>query len=298
MNRRQFSGTLAAGSVATLLAGSDLWAAGRAVPDRNPICCFAKPLQHLSFGDLADQVAAMGFAGIEATVRKGGQVEPRRVEEDLPKLADALAQRGLEITIMASDVHSLAQHDTQRVLRVAAGLGIKFYRMKYFEYDLDRSITAQLREIKPQLKSLAALNRELAITAVYQNHAGSHYVGSMLWDIHGLLEGISPSDIGIAYDIRHAIVEAGLAWPIGFRLIRPHMRAVYVKDFQWRGPQPKNVPLGDGRVDARFFKMLKQSDFKGPISLHMEYIDHRDPALVKQSLRAIAHDMRVLQSLL
>ncbi|MFV2069287.1 MAG: sugar phosphate isomerase/epimerase family protein [Pirellulales bacterium] len=298
IDRRQFAAALAASSFGALLTPPDAWAAKTVAPGRNPICCFAKPLQHLSFDALADQMAEMGFQGIEATVRKGGQVDPAQVQDDLPKLAEALKQRGLEITIMASDVNSVEQQGTQQVLRVAAALGIKFYRMKYFRYDRDRPITRQLQEIRPRMKSLAALNRELGITALYHNHSGSRYVGSMLWDVHGLLEGIPPSEIGLAYDIRHAVVEAGLSWPIGFRLVRPQIRAVCVKDFRWQGERPKNVPLGDGRVGKSFFKLLKQSDFKGPLSLHMEYIDHRDPALIEQSLQAIAHDLKVLKSFL
>lgn len=296
LDRRQFTRSLVTGSIGLLAAQRS--ARAERAPRGNPICCFAKPLQHLSYDELAERLAPMGFQGIEATVRQGGQVEPARVEEDLPRLVEALGKRDLRVTIMASDVNSVDQPETRRVLRIAADLGIPFYRMKYYEYDLARPIALQLREIRPQIEGLAALNRELGITAVYQNHAGKHYVGAMLWDIHGLLKGIRPAEIGLAYDIRHAIVEAGLSWPVGFRLVRPNIRAVYVKDFQWQGDRPKNVPLGEGRVGREFFAQLRQTNFEGPISLHMEYIDHRDPALVQQSLQAIARDMKALQALL
>ena len=61
-----------------------------------------------------------------------------------------------------------------------------------------------------------------------------------------------------------------------------------MKDFVWgEGPRPQNVPLGKGRVDANFFRMLADTNFAGPISLHEEYLDHRKPELVPDHLAAI-----------
>ena len=44
------------------------------------------------------------------------------------------------------------------------------------------------------------------------------------------------------------------------------------KDFQWDGRKAKHVPLGTGRVDPKFFDMVKKDKFQGPISLHVEYL--------------------------
>ncbi len=46
------------------------------------------------------------LCGIEATVRSGGHVLPKNVEDDLPRLHEALQKRGLEITIMATDINA------------------------------------------------------------------------------------------------------------------------------------------------------------------------------------------------
>ena len=42
---------------------------------------------------------------------------------------------------------------------------------------------------KPQLRDLAALNRELGLTALYQNHGGRSNVGGQIWDLHYPDEG-------------------------------------------------------------------------------------------------------------
>ena len=262
----------------------------------NPICVFTKPFNSLSFDQLADRMAELGVQGIEAPIRKGGHIEPEAVPERLHELVEALKSRGLEITVLTSDINDPSDPISEKVLRVAAGLGVKRYRMKYLRYELNRPVAKQIQNWRPQMKELAALNNELGITAIYQNHAGRNQVGAALWDLPILLKGIPPTEIGVAYDIRHATVEGGMSWPITFNRIQPHLNTVYVKDFQWDGRKPKNVPLGEGNVDPKFFSMLKNTGFDGPISLHEEYLDHRKPDLVPEHIQAIKKDLSVLRS--
>jgi sugar phosphate isomerase/epimerase len=289
IDRRQFmlatASTLALNSVAGAAVASA----------RNPICVFTKPFQSLSYDELADAIAEIGFDGIEATIRDGGHIEPKQVPDELPKMVEALAQRDLQITVMTSSINDPNDPLTETVLRTAAQLGIKRYRMKYFQYAADQSPPTQIENWRPQFRDLAALNAEIGIRAVYQNHAGLGYLGAALWDLAAVLKGISPAQIAVAYDIRHATAEGGMSWPTTFRMIQPHVDTVYVKDFVWGVTKPTNVPLGEGRVDAKFFAMLAAADFRGPISLHEEYLDHRKPELVPAHLAAIKKDLATLQ---
>jgi sugar phosphate isomerase/epimerase len=297
-NRREF--LVAASSLLATTALVDRALVDRALADTagaNPkqsICVFTKPFNSLSFDSLADAIAEIGFDGIEAPIRAGGHVEPAAVEDELPKLVEALAKRDLEITVLTSDVNDPDDPITTRVLRTAATLGIKRYRMKYFKYDLSASVLDQIHEWQPQLRDLAAINHDFGIQGLYQNHSGVNYLGASLWDIKIALEGIAPTDIGVAYDIRHATAEGGMSWPATFNMIRPLVETVYVKDFTWGEKKPTNVPLGEGRVDVQFFKMLRDSGFTGPISLHEEYLDHRKPELVPEHLAAIKKDFETL----
>src|SRR5688572_26660184 len=70
-------------------------------------CFFTKHLHGLSFDQIADIAADVGVQGIEAPIRPGGHVEPDRIEEDLPKLAEALKKRGLKLTIMTSGINEV-----------------------------------------------------------------------------------------------------------------------------------------------------------------------------------------------
>jgi sugar phosphate isomerase/epimerase len=290
-NRRQF---LAAASAAI---AAPAFAQGEQADkkSKSSICVFTKPFNSLSFDELADRIAELGFDGIEAPIRKGGHVEPDQVEDKLPALVEALAKRNLEITVLTSDINDPNDPLSKRVIRTAATLGIQRYRMKYFKYDLERSVIDQIEEWRPQLKDLAALNHDFGIRGLYQNHAGRNYMGAPLWDLKLALEGIPTEDIAVAYDIRHATVEATTSWPATFNMISPLVDIVCVKDFVLGEKKPGNVPLGEGRVDAGFFDILRETGFEGPISLHEEYLDHKNPELVPDHLAAIKRDFQTLK---
>ena len=212
-SRREFvTGSLLAVAAAT--TGSIAIGQEPEHPKQYRICAFEKFLQDLSYDDLADVIAELGFVGIEATVRKKGHVLPERVEEDLPKLVEALKKRDLEVTTMATDVLSAADPASTKVLQTAKGLGIKTYRMGYHKYDLEKRILPQLDDLRPVFKDLAAFNKELGVTALYHNHSDAKYVGATLWDIQSVIKNIPADQIGLAFDIRHATAEAGLSWPV------------------------------------------------------------------------------------
>jgi len=263
---------------------------------KHKFCVFTKPFNSLSYDQLASEIASLGFAGIEAPIRPGGHIEPESVPDELPKLSAALKKHNLEITVMTSNINDPTDPQTEKILKTAAKLGIARYRMRYFHYDFDKPITNQIKNWNGQLRDLAALNKDLGISAVYQNHAGAKYLGASLWDLDQALAGIDPQQIGVAYDIRHATVDGGTSWPATFRMIRPRITTVYVKDFRWVDNQARNVPLGKGQVSPAFFKLLEKTKYNGPISLHEEYLDHRDPKLVPKHLAAIKHDFATLQS--
>jgi sugar phosphate isomerase/epimerase len=104
---------------------------------------------------------------------------------------------------------------------------------------------------------------------------------------------VPTQQIALAFDIRHATIEAGLAWPATYNAMKPRIAAVYVKDFVWKGRQAEHVPLGQGRVDRRFFEMLNHDNFRGPISLHVEYARNEG---ARENLAALQRDLATLKS--
>lgn len=299
LDRRRFLAAAAATTMAAPLLTTPAVAQDVVAQDSDSaheLCVFTKPFNSLSFDELADRIAEMGFDGIEAPIRPGGHIETEAIADELPKLVEALKKRNLNITVVTSNVNDPADPLTEKFLRTLGTLEIKRYRMQYFKYALDEPIMAQLAQWKPMFRDLAAMNHDYGVQGLYQNHSGAKYLGASLWDVREVLRGIAPADLGIAYDIRHATVEGATSWPVTFDAIVPHLATVYVKDFDWIDGKITNVPLGEGRVDPKFFKLLAETGYDGPISLHEEYLSHKDPKLVPDHLAAMKKDLAALRT--
>jgi sugar phosphate isomerase/epimerase len=291
IDRRQFTAAATATAAAMLLPAR--LAPANPAAARYKYCAFIKFLQTLKYDELAEAIAHAGFHGVEATCRqKETYIHPERAADELPRLKQALGKRGLEITILTTDILRADEPHAESMLRAAADLGIKRYRLGFHRYDLKRPILPQLAAYEPVFRDLAAMNREIGIAAVYQNHAGADFLGATIWDLHRLIKDFPVDEIGCVFDIRHAAVEAGEAWPVYFDLMKPHLGAVSVKDYRWDGPKSQHAPLGDGRVDRKFFDMLRDTSFAGPVSVHVEYLPK---ANAKENLAALKRDLDILR---
>lgn len=269
-----------------------------AEPLGNTFCFFSKHLQGLSFDDIASFAAEVGMDGVEAPIRPGGHVEPEKVEEDLPKLVEALKKQGRELTIMTSGINEVsAEQNTEAVLRTAAKLGVKRFRMLYYKYDLQKPIWPQLDEIRPKIKDLVQLCTEIGIQPLFQNHSGKDYVAAPVWDMYSIMREYSAEQFSFAYDIYHSTIEGGSSWPLEAALVSDHLGAVYFKDFKWNGRKAEGCPLGEGQVNPAFAKTLMKGGYKGPISLHLEYLkgDIKDPAFIKECRDAHVREFGILK---
>lgn len=293
LDRRRFTISVAATAAATLGVPAPLFAAADPAPDYT-FCAFTKFLQSLDHDDLARKIAEVGFDGVEATCRKtDSSIQPDRAADELPRFKEALDKHGVEITILTTDVLRVDEPHVESMLRTAAEIGIKRYRLGFYRYDLRRPILPQLAALQPVFRDIAAMNRELGIAAVYQNHAGADFVGATIWDLHSLIKQYPVDEIGCVFDIRHATAEAGEAWPVYFDLMKPHLGALSVKDFRWSGRKSQHTPLGEGRVDPKFFEMLRHTNFAGPISVHVEYLPKED---AQANLAALKRDFETLRN--
>jgi len=142
-------------------------------------------------------------------------------------------------------------------------------------------------QVGAQLKDLAALNKQIGIGAIFQNHSpsGRSYVGGDLAEMYDIVSDIDPAQIGVAFDIGHALVVHGDDWRRHFEKLKRHVKIAYVKDVTRAG---RWVPFGEGDIAATgYFKLLKEMGYRAPVSMHLEF-DWTDggksktrPALVK-----------------
>ena len=308
-SRREFlKKTTLTGAGITLGGPALVNAAGKQTKSvKIPIFAFSKHFQFMEdFGELSDFMLEAGLNGLDLTVRPGGHVEPEQVEEILPGAVAAMKKRGLYTPMIVTKIGDPEDPLTDRILKAANKEDIRYYRMAYYNYAEDLGIEKNLERFKKDFKALSGINKKYNIHGAYQNHTGTR-LGAPIWDLFQSLEGLNPEWIGCQYDIRHAMAEGGNSWPLTWQLIKPFVKCVDVKDFRWEKVKGKwkdiHVPLGEGMVDfEKFFGYLREFEFAGPISLHIEYpmYDLNDTSLTyeqkrKAAMKNLKHDMVFLK---
>ncbi len=277
-------------------------------PASNKICVFSKHLQFLpDYKSMAEVAAEIGFDGVDLAVRPGGHVLPEHADTDLPKAVEAVKGAGLTVPMMTTRILYADETHTENLLKLAQQLGIEYYRLGYYKYDMEKGVEASLESYVPHIQKLTKLNQYYQIHGAYQNHDGKN-VGAPIWDIWQLIKNEDPNFIGIQYDIRHAVVEGGKSWVLGFDLVKSHIRTLVMKDVIWekneKGKwQTKHVPLGEGMVDFdQFIGLLKEHKIDVPISMHFEYewYEKEDSLEVKKekTIAAMKRDLDTLRGMM
>ncbi len=298
VTRREFIGSVVAAS-APVLSGP-AFAVQSAPGFRGSLCFFSKHLPLLGARDLARTVKALGFDGVDLTVRPKGHVEPARVAQDLPPFVEGIRAEGVAVPMITTDLHSDSEPPARPTLETAARLQIPYFKTGYYYYKF-ADVKKELADAARQLSSLAALSAASGVKLGFHNHSG--YVGGLVWDIAPTMDALDPKWAGYYFDVRHAVVEGGDGgWRSAFGVAAPRLFMIAVKDFFWektaKGWRQQNCPLGDGMVDwPRYFRMLAQAGFHGPVSLHLEYdVPGDTPAAIQRNtIDAAAKDLAFLK---
>lgn len=270
LSRREFIGRSVVAAYACTRGAFRALAADQSTP---PIVVFSKVYQELKldFDQAAALTAEAGLQGVDCPARPGGEVLPERIEQDLPRYVDALRRHGLTMPLLTTAITSPASPHTEAILRTAKKLGVQCYRIGFITRDSGAALSAQIKEVKAGLNDLAALNKQVGLTALVQNHSpsGRSYLGGDLGELRELVSGFDPAQIGVAFDIGHALVVHGDDWRGHFEKLKSHLKVAYVKDVKRSGGW---VPFGQGDIaKTGYFKLLKEMGYHAPISLHIEF---------------------------
>ncbi|MDW8311064.1 MAG: TIM barrel protein, partial [Verrucomicrobiales bacterium] len=289
LSRRQFL-ELAASAVSVAALTGACSATRRAdVGFAPPIALFDKVLRQagLSLEDSAAFVGEMGLDGVDCAVRPNDRIEPARVREDLPRYAELLRQQRCKVLLLTTAILNPDAPHARTVLETARALGVRCYRLAFARWRSDAPVATQLAELKAVLRDVVALNRELGLCAVLQNHSPGEpggYLGGDLNHMFELVREFPPAQLGVAFDLGHALLVHGDAWPAHFERLKPHLRVAYIKDAH---RQRRFVPFGEGEFgQTDFFTRLKQMRYAAPLSLHIEFDWARDGRRDRATLAA------------
>jgi sugar phosphate isomerase/epimerase len=268
---------------------------------RGSLCFFSKHLPRMNGRELGRSLKALGFDGVDLTVRPGGHVDPRRVASELPVFVDAIRHEDLAVPMITTELLSDADPVAQPTLETAARLKIPFYKPGYYRYAFV-DVRKELEAAGKQLKGLADLSRRHGMRLGYHNHSG--YIGGPVWDFAPFIEPLDAATAGYYFDVRHAVVEGGDGgWRTAFNLVTPRLSMIALKDFFWEKSggswRVRNCPMGEGMVDwKQFFAMLAKARFHGPTSLHVEYeVTGATPAAEEENmLAAAARDLAFIRA--
>jgi sugar phosphate isomerase/epimerase len=271
------------------LAPAGMLAAGEWRP---PVVLFSKPLPGLGYPELARTIRQIGLDGVDLTVRAKGHVLPENVERDLPRAWEAFRAEGLSLPMITTELTSASHPAARPILATAARLKIPFFKLGYWRYTAAEDPERTLERVRRDLSGLVSLAREYGLTAGFHNHSGAD-VGTAVWDLRHLLQGLDARHVGYYFDPAHATVEGGAyGWELSARLALKQLKMVAVKDFLWvkRGAawKPAWGPLGEGMVNwPRVAAMLKAARFPGPITLHVEYEPADVPAAIARDFERL-----------
>ena len=266
-NRRDFIQSACAFAVATAMPSLQQTFTGT-------LCLFSKHLPTMDPKRMAQAVKKLGFGGIDLTVRPGGHVLPERAAEELPKAFEAIRVEGLSVPMITTGLTTASDPTAKPILATAGKLGIPYFKPGYYKYSF-ANVRDELQRAMSDFRSLTEVSKQHNVQCGFHNHEG--YIGAQHWDVAQTIDTLDPKWIGYYFDIRHAVAEGGVAgWKIALNMAAPRIKMIAVKDSYWEkssnGWRQVNCPLGDGMVDWKaYFKALRQANFHGPISLHLEY---------------------------
>jgi len=250
-----------------------------------PITVFSKVYQELklTFEQSAEVTAAAGLDGIDCGVRPGGEILPEHAAEDMPRYAQILRQHQVRMLLLTTAINSVAAPQAETILRTAQQLGIRYYRLGYWKHQPGLEVA----KIKAQLKELAALNRGIGVCGILQNHSKGKkeahgYVGGDLAEMYDVMQDLPPDQIGVAFDLGHAILAHGDQWRDHFERLKPWVKVAYIKDVQ---RDQGFVPFGQGEFGRTdFFQQLRQMKYSAPLSVHIEFTWGKTRAELTQAL--------------
>jgi sugar phosphate isomerase/epimerase len=272
---------------------------------------FTDNLADLSIADVCREVSALGFDGLDLTMRPGGHVKPENAEMGLAEARQVADAAKLSIPMATTAVKAADSPHAEEVFAAAAHYGVRKLKLGYWRYQPFGTLVKQLDEARRQLESVVKLGQKYHVLPCVHVHSGD-ILSNGGPATYLILKDFAPTVVGAYVDSMHMVAEGGISgWQMGLDLLAPWIALVGLKNFRFieegrdaKGQQrfrAQKTPLADGQAPIpEFMAHIQQLKYDGIVSLHSEYKGRGSfrtlttPELLRQS----AEDLRYLKSLL
>jgi sugar phosphate isomerase/epimerase len=250
---------------------------------------FTKTLRDRSVSDLIETLKRIGADGADLCVRDGYVVNPMNARKELPAVAKRFEMASLSVAMVSgpTDLHDPADPTAEALFAGCHDAGVRFLKPGYWTFR-EGPFQPQLDAARKELEGWERLAQHYGVRCCVHIHSGNYLTINTASTVL-LVQDTDPARIGLYLDPGHLALNGEPAF-MAVSMAGDRLALVAVKDLMWertnddRVRQTKCVPLGQGFVNWKeWWRTLRSAQYAGPVSVHSEYEDLDDAAMLEQA---------------
>jgi len=268
-----------------------------------PISLFTACSPWLPLDKLAPLAAAAGFQGLDLAVkphRYDGSRPPcfwnnnaavldlDRLDEQVPQVAQILAQHGLECRVLCSYLQPTELAQARRLAMAAQILQAPLVRI-WSPTPKPGQAAAQVATARGHWRELAAMAADHNSRFVLELHDGTITTGAS--GALRLLDACDPTRVGVILDVANTANQGNEPLDLAVDLLGPYLAHVHVKDLAWQpantwnGLSSSYTDLGQGSIRwPACMRILRQAGYTGWMAVENFTGLERGPERIRDDL--------------
>ncbi|CAG7651739.1 hypothetical protein PAESOLCIP111_06379 [Paenibacillus solanacearum] len=191
---------------------------------------FPKLFQGESLEMLADRLHETGIGSVDLLIRDGYWVTPPGLRQEAPNYVRYMQQQRIEVPFATTSYMPEMLLNDPGPLEVMADLGIRSFRLGYFQYDASVPLNSQLKDARVQMEKLAELCSKHRVKAIYQVHHGRTHLIQHSMSALSIVHDLPPEHVGIMLDPGNQFHDGRENSGKAVALLGRYLAAIGVKD--------------------------------------------------------------------